>query len=873
MSLPIGTRLGPHEILAPLGAGGMGEVYRARDTRLGRDVAIKVLPAAFTEHRERLERFTREAQLLAQLHHPNIATVFGLEESTGVQALVMELVEGEDLSARIARGPIPLDEALSIATQIAAALEVAHEHGIIHRDLKPANVKVRADGAVKVLDFGLAKALAPEGGTSVDAAHSPTLTANATRMGAVLGTAAYMAPEQARGKVVDRRVDIWAFGLVLYEMLTGRRAFAGEDSTDVIASVLRQEMDWKALPADTPPRVRRLLARCVDRDPKRRLRDIGEARVVLEDPPHDASDRRDPGVPPAGVPSAARTRAGRSLAVAAAVAMLTLGFAIGRFAEWFPGAGAAASAAPPITFERLTFQPGHFVSARFAPDGQTVFLSAAWRGAREIFQVRPQAGELPVGLANAELLSVSRTGELALLLPRVETGNPYVSYGTLAVVSAGGGTPRELAENVSAADWAPDGASLAAIRIDGSKQRVEYPLGTPIYESPSRAFLIRVSPAGDRVAFFELDASGLWSVVLVDRSGRRQILSKDWADWWSLAWSPDGGEIWFAAARAGVASNLYAVDLSGKLRTLLSAPGTLVLHDATAASTALVAQVTVENRVLGRGKGDSSERDLSWLEGSNAVDFSSDGRKVLLRVTSERDPGRTTVFLRSIDGSSPVRLGYGIPQELSRDGNWALATRGGQVVAMPTAAGKERTIETAFPMITAARWLPDDDRVLVLASDAQGRSVASVMSFSGGRTQAVSESLELRFASWSNRMLSPVSPDGRFVAASVASGEVLLVPLDGGPSKAVPGSGSNDVPIQWTPDGRGLLLFNPGVLPTRISEIDLESGRRTLVRELLPLDRVGVYGVVQALITPDRSVYAYGYQRYRSDLYRVTGLR
>jgi len=502
-----------------------------------------------------------------------------------------------------------------------------------------------------------------------------------------------------------------------------------------------------------------------------------------------------------------------------------------------------------------------------------VFLSAAWRGAREIFQVRPQAGELPVGIANAELLSVSRTGELALLLPRVETGNPYVSYGTLAVVSASGGTPREVAENVSAADWAPDGASLAAVRIVGSKERVEYPLGTPIYESPSRAFLIRVSPAGDRVAFFELDASGLWSVVLVDRSGRRQIVSKDWADWWSLAWSPDGREIWFAAARAGVASNLYAVDRNGKLRTLLSAPGTLVLHDATAASTALVAQVTLENRVLGRGKGEPSERDLSWLEGSSAVDLSADGRKVLLRVTSERDPGRTAVFLRSIDGSSPVRLGFGIPHELSRDGNWALATREGVVVAMPTAAGKERTIETTFPLITAARWLPDGDRVLVLARDAQGRSVASVMSFSGGRTQTVSESLELRFASWSNRTLSPVSPDGRFVAARVASSEVLLVPLDGGPSKAVPGSGPNDVPIQWTPDGRGLLLFDPGVLPTRISEIDLESGRRTLVRELLPVDRVGVYGVVQALITPDLSAYAYGYQRYRSDLYRVTGLR
>jgi eukaryotic-like serine/threonine-protein kinase len=874
MSLTPGSRFGPYEIISPLGAGGMGEVYRARDSRLMRDAAIKVLPPAFTDYRERLERFEREAQLLARLHHPNIASVFGLEESTGVLALVMELVEGEDLSTRMARGPIPLDEALPIATQIAAALEVAHEHGIIHRDLKPANVKVRTDGAVKVLDFGLAKALAPDASASADVnvAHSPTLTVRDTRVGTILGTAAYMAPEQARGRPVDRRADIWAFGLVLYEMLTGRRAFAGEDRTEILAAVLRQEMDWKALPAGTPPQVQRLLERCLDRDARRRLRDIGEARVVLEDLAREPSHIDDRSGPPADVPSPGRWKAARPLAVAAALAVLALGFAIWRVADGILGSTPAAGA-PPIAFERLTFQPGHFVTARFAPDGQTVFLSAAWRGAREIFQVRPQAGELPVGLANAELLSVSRTGELALLLPRVQTGNPYVTYGTLAVVSASGGTPRELAENVSAADWAPDGVSLAALCVTGSKQRVEYPLGTPIYESPSRAFLIRVSRSGDSVAFFELDASDLWSVVLVDRSGKRQILSKDWADWWSLTWSPDGREIWFSAARAGVASNLYAVDRSGKLRTLYSAPGTLVLHDATAASTALVAQVTLQNQVLGRPKGETSERDLSWLEGSNAVDLSADGRKLLLRVTSEREPGRTAVFLRSMDGSSPVRLGYGLPQELSPDGNWALATRGGLVVAMPTAAGKERTIETGFPMITAARWLPDSDRVLVLANDAQGRSVASVMSFSGGGTRQISESLELRFASWGNRPLSPVSPDGRFVAAAVASGEVLLVSLNGGASKVVAGSGPSEIPIQWTADGRGLLLFNPATLPARISEIDLESGRRQLVRELLPVDRVGVYGIMLALITPDRSAYAYGYQRYRSELYRVTGLR
>ena len=286
-----------------------------------------------------------------------------------------------------------------------------------------------------------------------------------------------------------------------------------------------------------------------------------------------------------------------------------------------------------------------------------------------------------------------------------------------------------------------------------------------------------------------------------------------------------------------------------------------------------MAHVTLVNHVLGRTKAEPAERDLSWLEGSNAVDLSTDGRKVLLRVTSERDPGRTAVFLRVMDGSSPVRLGYGLPQELSRDGNWALAIRGGTVVAMPTAAGKERTIETGFPMVTAARWLPDGDRVLVLANDAQGRSVASVTSFSGGGARRISESLELRFASWGNRSLSPVSPDGRFVAASVASGEILLVPLDGGESRAVPGCGPSELPIQWTPDGRRLLVFNPGALPARISEIDLESGRRQLVRELLPSDRAGVYGLVQALMTPDRSAYVYGYQEYRSDLYRVTGLR
>jgi eukaryotic-like serine/threonine-protein kinase len=281
MPLPTGARIGPYEITGALGAGGMGEVYRARDTKLNRDVAIKVLPQAFAQDADRLARFTREAQTLASLNHPNIAAIYGIEESSGqagLRALVMELVEGDDLSTLIARGPMPHADAAPIARQIAEALEAAHEHGIIHRDLKPANVKVRADGTVKVLDFGLAKALSPEGsGASADAMNSPTLTARATQMGLIIGTAAYMAPEQAKGKPVDRRADIWAFGVVLYEMLSGKRAFEGEDISETLAAVLTREPEFAILPSSTPSALVVLMRRCLERDPKRRLRDIGEA--------------------------------------------------------------------------------------------------------------------------------------------------------------------------------------------------------------------------------------------------------------------------------------------------------------------------------------------------------------------------------------------------------------------------------------------------------------------------------------------------------------------------------------------------------------------------------------------------------------------
>ena len=373
----IGTRLGPYEITAKLGEGGMGEVYRATDSKLRREVAIKVLPAAFTADRERLARFEREAQLLAQLQHPNIAAIFGLEESGGTRALVMELVEGEDLAAFAARGPTSIGEVLALALQIAEALEAAHEHGIVHRDLKPSNVMVRADGAVKVFDFGLAKALgvsdAAAPTTSPTMMNSPTLTAvRDTELGVILGTAAYMSPEQAAGKLVDRRSDIWSFGVVLYELLTGRRLFEGETVSHVLAGVLKDEPDFAALPPATPPRLRRLLARCLRKKPRERLQAIGDARLVLEEV-IAGKDREEL------APTAAAARPGsRWLMVAAAALLVAAGLAAGRWLLAPRSHTAAALRLELAVPEGLSLEWGDGQSSiALSPDGRRLALAVA----------------------------------------------------------------------------------------------------------------------------------------------------------------------------------------------------------------------------------------------------------------------------------------------------------------------------------------------------------------------------------------------------------------------------------------------------------------------------------------------------------------
>ena len=454
LSLLPGTRLGPYEIAAPLGAGGMGEVYRATDSNLKRSVAIKVLPAVMASDADRLARFQREAEVLAALNHPNIAAIYGLEKTPDLTALVMELVDGDDLSALISRGPISLTEALPIARQIADALEAAHEQGIIHRDLKPANIKVRADGTVKVLDFGLAKAMEPAGVSSTDAMNSPTLTNRATQMGMILGTAAYMAPEQARGRAVDRRADVWAFGIVLYEMLTGRRAFDGEDISITLASVLKEDVSWKALPADLPVPIRRLLRRCLEKDPRRRLSSIGDARLELDEALSPV-DRDGKGV-------AASTSAPAAAAVVIPVWRRPLPYAIASvvfallFASALFMAGAPEQAAPAP--RRLLASIGADTSlltdrgpgAILSPDGTTLVFCAQLANQTQLFIRKLD-----------QLKAAPLAGTGGAVYPFFSPDGKWVAFfagGQLKKVAVTGGAPVKVADSEigRGGTWADD---------------------------------------------------------------------------------------------------------------------------------------------------------------------------------------------------------------------------------------------------------------------------------------------------------------------------------------------------------------------------------------------------------------------------------
>jgi eukaryotic-like serine/threonine-protein kinase len=865
-TLERGRRIGQYEVLEPLGAGAMGQVYRARDTKLNRDVALKVLPDQFAFDVDRLTRLKREAHMLAALNHPNIATIYGFEDSSSEHALVLELVDGPTLADLIAREQIRLNEALSIARQIADALESAHDKGIIHRDLKPANIKIAANGSVKVLDFGLAKVW--DGAPGGQVSDAPTVTMSHLGERAILGTPAYMSPEQARGKALDKRTDIWSFGCVLFEMLVGRPAFGGETISDTIARVLERDVDWDALPQSVPPRVRDLIRRCLQKDATRRLRDISDARIELEEaltPP--AAGSMQPAV--VGHRGLGRRRLFWT-AVAGALAIATVIAAI------FVAERDGDAARP--TFRQLTFRHGSLRGARLATDGQTVVYSAAWIGTpSQVYVIRPdslQSGS--IGLAGSGVFSVSSNGELAVALGcRLNWGE---CTGTLARVPITGGTPRELVKDVHVADWGPDGQSMAVVSFAGGRYRLEYPIGKVLYQPPGWITYARVSPGGDRIAFLDHprlgDIGG--SVVLLDAAGKRTTLSSDWKSLQGLAWSRTGDEIWFTGSRSGTggSSALYAVTLSGRERTVFSSPGTLRLNDISRDGQVLLTRGRSRGGIMAFGGEGGQERELSWFDYSTVGDLSADGKTLLFYEWGEGVGAKPTTFIRKMDGSDAVRLGEGRPLALSPDGQWALAVEddaAGHLLLLPTRTGDLRHLPRGpiAEYLDWATWSPDGRRIYFAGREASDVRRTYVQDVDGGDPRPVTPDGFVGLL---------LSPDGRTLATVDRYGEYYLYSVDGG-SQPQPLSGyrDGDVLLQWSDDGRFLFIREAGNLVLRLHRLELSTGNRQFWKELVPPDPTVLVDIGsdpgQIRLARDGTSYAYTYWTFDGELYLARGLK
>ena len=861
MTLSAGTKLGPYEILAPIGAGGMGEVYRAKDPRLGREVAIKVLPALFSQDADRLHRFEQEARAAGILNHPNITAVHDIGTADGAPYIVTELLEGETLRQRISTGPVPVRKAIDYAVQIAKGLAAAHEKGIVHRDLKPENLFLTKDGRVKILDFGLAKLKAEkEGGSQTD-----LQTISGTEPGVVLGTMGYMAPEQVRGKAADARSDIFAFGTILYEMLSGQRAFRGDTAADTITAILTKEPpDLAQTNKEIHPGLDRLVRHALEKNPEERFQSARDIAFDLE----SLSGLSAP-TSAVAMPAAPARKRWVGPALVAALLALAVGLVAGYHS------GKKAGYVPPPNYQQLTFRRGELYTARFAPDGQTVIYAAAWDGRPvEVFATRTDRPESRVfGLVGADVASISKSGEMLVFVDR-HIEEAFIRAGTLAQVSVSGGVaPREISTDVQWADWGPDGASYALVRDVNSRSQLEYPAGKVLYQTSGWISHPRVSPAGDLVAFLDhpirRDDGG--SVVVVDRSGKKAVLAGVYSTVQGLAWSWNGKEVWFTGTRTGGNRAVHAVTLSGSERLLARVTESLTLQDIAKDGRVLVSHDVIRIGVLGRGAGEAKERDLSWLDWSAAFDISADGKTLLFSETGEGSGPGYSCFIRGTDGSAPVRLGDGVAMAISPDGRWVTANtpreENPKLWLYPTGAGDKRLLPTGnLGIESSGDWLHDSKRIVFTASEPGHGSRIFLMDTTGGSPRALSPE---------GYRLSPrtVSPDDKRVAVIGPDRKRYLYRLEGGEPQPIPGLAPEETPAGWSGDGRSLYIYRRRDIPARITKLDVVTGRREFWKELMPGDGAGIQDVAPIIPTPSGEAYVYGYSRNLSDMYVVEGLK
>jgi eukaryotic-like serine/threonine-protein kinase len=861
MSLSAGTQLGPYEIVALIGAGGMGEVYRARDQRLDRDLAIKVMPASFAADPERLRRFEQEARAVASLSHPNILAVHDIGRHDNQPFMVSELLDGESLREILVRGALPQRKAIDYAIQIAHGLAAAHGKDIAHRDLKPDNVFITREGRAKILDFGLAKTV-QKSPAADDGSATMTALAPSTEAGTVMGTVGYMSPEQVRGGLVDCRTDIFSFGTVFYEMLTGARAFKRDTAAETMTAILNEDppdltLSGKAI----PPALDRCVRHCLEKAPEQRFQSAKDLAFDLE----SFSTKT-----PTASHIVSKSKPKPRIWYAAAAASL---LALGAFAGW----RATLATRLPIDaqFHQITYRRGALGDGRFTPDGQNILYTALWDNSEpEIYTVAAKAvGGHSLGIKNARLLAVSKSGELAVALdPKAVT--TLLFPGSLARTFADNGAPKPQIVNVVAADFTPDGSSLAIVRyLPGELTcQLEYPIGKALHQEHLISD-IRFSPDGKYLAFATHDnaSDDRGNVVILKSTGEPIATSPLFESLQGLAWTASGDEVWFTSPLES--GEVHALTLSGKTRTPFAVPGRLRLFDIAPNGQLLVAQGIARRGIVVSSENGQSVRDLSWLDFTFGRDVSNDGKMVLF----EEEGNESTnyqVFVRNVDGSPAVQIGEGYGLALSPDANWALAEKltqpTNEVWLLPIGPGEPRRLSppNLSPAITA-QFLADGKRVVYVANEPGRPARTWLQNVDGSPPHPVTSE---GISGWM------VSPDDKWLVAGRRSGyrratQTSLVSMAGGSPQSIAGLKADEFVLGWTTDG---LLYVEAAgddkgMTLHIEKLNPFTGARHLWREL-PKPAIGGVLPEPPIISPDGTTYLITYRMRLNDLYTVDGV-
>jgi serine/threonine protein kinase/Tol biopolymer transport system component len=844
--------IGHYRVIEKIGSGAMGEVFRARDERLGRDVALKLIRPASSANPDHLRRFELEARAAAALNHPNIVAIYDVGFNEGSPYIVCELLEGKTLRKRLAEGALPVHLALDYSRQIVHGLIAAHDHRIIHRDLKPENLFVTTDGRVKILDFGVAKLQSAPG----DSGRSVEELTTVTKSGAVVGTVAYMSPEQLRGKTVDHRSDIFSVGAILYEMLAGRRAFRGETEVDTITAVLREDPPEINLEqAGIPLSFRQIVQHCLEKEPENRFqsaRDLAFALETLSNASAGRATRRE----------APRMQARIVTWAVAGVLLVATLLLLGK--QWQQNTQSPS-------YRRLTFEEGTVYSARFAPGFREIVYGAAWNG--KPLQLFSTVGDSlltqPLNVTDANLLAISRSGELAVALHGAHRAHLETEGGTLARTPLAGGSPREVLEDVPWADWDAN-RELAVVHRSQGRDRIEYPIGHVLYQSNGWISHLRFAPQADKIAF--MDHPAPWddrgSVLLIDLNGHVSVLSPEWESEDGLAWSPDGKEVWFTGVEKGINRDLLAVNMSGRVRRILDLPAGMTLEDVAPDGRVLVS-MDAERVAMATAARDGKAVDLSWHDWNIAKDISRDGQSVLFEDSSEAAGSHYSVAIRKIDGTPPVQLGEGSAGSLSPDGKWAISIltgSPGRVTLVPIGPGQPRTI--AVPGLEhihngSAHFLADGKRITVNASE-HGHGVRCyLVDLEGGKPVPVTPE---------GITGGLVSSDGQYILANDGSA-VAVYPIAGGAPHPIPNLEPGFIPLQWSEDNSSVYGYRPGQVPTKVYKVNLVTGEKTLIQELQPETATGVVTIAPVVVTRDGSRFAYSYYQVFSVLYLISGLR